>query len=71
MLVGAGVLPSAVTENAMRPTIERVRYHPEAEQRLFRSAISQFLSVHFDPIETIRRNRSADFGPLTFLASVN
>jgi len=73
--VGAGAVSTAVstiTSNAMRPPIEQVRYHPEAAQRIFRNAVSQFLSTHFDPIiETIQRNRAANFGPLSFSVSIS
>lgn len=73
--VGAGIVCSAVTtitDNATTPDVRSVRYNPGAAQRLFRSAVSQFLAVHFDPvIEAVRHNRAADFGPMTFLARVD
>jgi hypothetical protein len=73
--VGAAIIGSTVTtvsDNAMKPTIQEVRYHPQAAQRMFRSAVSQFLSIHFNPIiESIRRNRTASFGPLSFSVNVN
>ena len=73
--VGAAMIGSTITtvsDNAMKPTIQEVRYHPQAAQRMFRNAVSRFLSTHFNPIiDTIRRNRAANFGPLTFSVSIN
>lgn len=73
--VGASLVGSTITtisRNAMQPALEVVHYRPEESQRMFRDPVSRFLEHHLEPIiEAIRRNRAADFGPVSFSASTH